>query len=168
MTTRGARKNPWSIKLDYDKEILQDEQTIAETTRALEHGWFVPVWHPPLATIKTRPLYEGESEFSDSCSLLDLFLLYPEFAYDAGFTDEDLGVLVHTLDGYEHARYDGFPVPTMEPAVWKRSDSLLKQITELWPSYYLYSEDALRKQLKHAKTALSRHKRNKGKYGHMR
>ena len=160
-----SKSKGWGFKIDYDQAIREDEKVIAETLRALEHKWFQPIWHAPLATIKILPIVEGELEFSDSWNILTLFLLFPEFAYAAGLTDEDLGVLVYTLDGYEHERYNCFPAPVVGPATYKRSDELLKQIEALWPSGYLYSEEKLRTQLKHAKAALSRHKRNKIKYG---
>lgn len=100
----------WGFKIDYAKAIKDDEALIADCTRAIENRWFIPVWHPPLATIRVEApnVEKGESEYFEYWTLIQLFLIFPEYAYAAGFTDEDLGVLVHTLDGYEGPFTIGF------------------------------------------------------------
>lgn len=157
----------WGFKIDYAKAIKEDEALIADCTRAIENHWFIPVWHPPLATIRVEApnVEKGESEYCEYWTLIQLFLTFPEYAYAAGLTDEDLGVLVHTLDGYEGPLYDRFPVPISGPQLWKKSDELISKIEQLLPSGTLYSEESNRATLKRAKASLARHKRNAKLYG---
>jgi hypothetical protein len=158
---RRFRTDGWGYKLDYDKEIAADEKLIAQMKRIIENGWFHPISIVIDGSVRDISTY--------SCNLMNLvFMDVARVAPQLGLSLADLGDLAYAVDQDPScAQLDGsvveLPDP-VQPGAYKRGKVIADRLSELWEGD-LYPAALAQKVLKKAKTDLSRHKRNKLKYG---
>jgi hypothetical protein len=158
---RRFRTGGWGFKLDYDKEIASDEKLIAQLRRIIDSGWF----HP--ATMVKDGNARDISTYS-VCLVDLLFMDVARVAPQLGLSLADLSDLAYAIDQDPScAQLDGnvveLPEP-VQPGAYKRGEVIADRLVQLWEGD-LYPEALAQKVLKKAKTDLSRHKRNKLKYG---
>jgi hypothetical protein len=125
----------FGYRINYDKAIAEDLRTIEEMTRLLELGLLKP---------------ESERSFYN---VSDAVLTRPDLARALGFTAPELAVASETEP-------EEWPLPwtlTLERDFDQRCKALYDD--------YLPTEEEAKGWLKKAKADLSRHRRNKKKYG---
>lgn len=153
-----AKKNPWSYQIDYDKEIAADEVEVAYLSDA--------------RTIKIAALFEEWIEANPSTDywdLNDLLWFVPESADLLGFTGDD----VRTLFAHgDHSPEVEARFGEAQRGDYQRGNALWSKPSldprEDWASWRALRESGPRGRaalLKKAKASLSRHRRNKAKYG---
>lgn len=152
-------KRGWGFKVDYDLAIKQDEDLIARLTRLIDNRWFKPAAMVlDGVTHDLRPY---------STTLVDLALMdVSGTAVQLGLSIDDLADLACTLHrDNRQAQLDGSVVMLNigTPGAYKRGDAIADRICAIWDGD-LNDEETTRKILKHAETALARHKRNQAKY----
>lgn len=158
---RRSRTGGWGYKLDYDKEIASDEKLIAQLKRIIESGWFHPA-----AMIKDGGVRDISSYWVGLTALV--FMDVARVAPQLNLSLADLSDLAYAIDQEPScAQLDGsvveLPEP-VQPGAYKRGKALADRLCDLWEGN-LYPETLAQKVLKKTKTDLSRHKRNKLKYG---
>ena len=143
----ARRRNPWARQIDYDKAIAEDERQIASYTLLLDKGWVVD------AEMAAYGVHLASMAAED-----------PTFAVSCDLSAQDVADLHH----YLHPFGDNTPTKTCLPdetaPQWKRGREIFRRLQALCPDL-LMTEDATRKALKAAKRNLSRHRRNRERYG---
>lgn len=137
-------KNSFAYKLDYDKEIAQDEAAIARLETLLANEWL-------------------RGEQGEASTLVCILFQDPTQAEKLGFTRDDVVALAYSL---ESDRFnDERPVEWMA-----RSGRLGEAICKLMACNHATLSDLPARvdvvaALRRAKASLARHKRNKLKFG---
>lgn len=142
-----AARSGWGYKINYDKEIANDLKEIANTER-----------HLPLAQVLTAEERAMGDWQLDLVSFL--FRNVEQRAPLLGLTPADVADLwwYCELDGY---KYD-YDVPEPTKGWYGRGAAIDKRLREQYDNYVLRDPQA---RLKKLRGALSRHRRNKVKFG---
>jgi hypothetical protein len=160
-----VKKSPWSFKIDYDKAIAEDEAYIAKLTTCMEKGWY--------ATQITWSDTDGKTVTSELMDLADLALYVPGVAASIPLSLQDLSDMVayrtrHSDPDYENQirtgveKMLGVTLPPESSCWYQRGEGV---VCSLDGFTFLPREAEVKTLLKKAKASLSRHKRNKVKYG---
>ena len=156
MSYSFSKKNPWSHKIDYDKEIANDLRYIAYWENIIANEWFLPAQ------------YVG-TPVASSMTLMDLFMMDRPKAHAAGITDEELEAFAHVADyTAEGLVLYGFDPEKELPKGWfSLGEACAKKVHELSPfaSQVLRTPEEAKKILKLEKGHLARHRRNQKKFG---
>jgi len=146
--TRG-----FGFKIDYASAIAQDEMLIAWYERCITNGW-----------------YQREVGACLVQDLLHLVLYVPGVAAQAGLSLQDVADLAFTMDARveRDVRTLQPDLPAHRPAqeAYRNTDVISKTITST--PWLPRDEGDARTLLKQAKASLSRHKRNRERYGQCR
>lgn len=139
------KSSSWGYKVNYDREIADDEKLIAQCTLHLEQGW-------------TADRYPGWKPGAFVVSLVDLVLGVEGVAATLGLSTDD----VRDLRWF--ATDAGCNGDAAEGAYWW-GECLHKQLDLLAPHWLAWTSEELSRCLRKAKDNLTRHRRNKAKYG---
>lgn len=163
-------KNPWSYELNYEAEIALDEARIAylssefaiKTAAAVEELIQNKAW-----------------EYIEGCQFDTLLYLRPELAEVFGLSGADVRAIFEAKDMHPSTEAEAIKVleerygPSQEGDyrrgvyLWEKALCIVPE-TSCWGEWRAIRETGKRGRaelLKHAKATLSRHRRNREKYG---
>jgi hypothetical protein len=147
----GKTSARWGFKIDYDAAIKDDEFKVAGLERIIELGLYCP----------------EEWKSAGGGTLFFLVLHSAEAAAKLGLTLEDrvaLAVESDRLGDYPELAA-AYPQDAIFADWYRRGDAVAKSLAWHPWSSLLASEEAAKTLLKKCKASLSRHKRNKAKFG---
>lgn len=156
-SAKPAPARKWGYSIDYDKEIANDEREISylssEACRAF-------------AAVVEAKHVEGYP-YAGQMQTADVLFYAPELHEALGLTKDEVRAFFVALEA------DDDKIPTLygarQPGDWRVGDKVADRIgpdgLEPLHRWYVPRETARVDALKKAKARLSRHKRNKEKYG---
>ena len=152
-----SKHNLWSVKIDYDKAIAEDQAEIAR----LEKLVALKAWKPDVI--------DPSQDYSNTPFG---FVVYQrrDIGLALGFTDEQMDAEIYeSCVNYNHDNFSAEEWARFEAAIEKVSYRTMHDL-DMYGKIdkligFVRTEAEVRKELAHARTSLSRHKRNQIKYG---
>lgn len=164
MIARKMRPRPrWGYKIDYDKEIAVDQAEIDQLDSSLARAVSASLTSEEIAWMERSGGYDAYAWLWFSPELA------PRRARLLGLSERDLVVLAARIVSDAYGPMDKVDAWIIEYAdrlpkgssYYRESDALLKQLEDV----PVMREELRSKLVKKAKASLSRHKRNKEKFG---
>lgn len=161
MIARKMRPRPqWGYKIDYDKAIALDQAEIDQLDSSLARAVSASLTSEEIAWMKRSGGHDAYAWLWFSPELIE------RRARLLGLSDRDLAILARRIMVDAYREVDAWIVEYAEriPAgssYYRESDVLLKQLEDV----PVMLEELRSKLVKKAKASLSRHKRNKEKFG---
>jgi hypothetical protein len=151
MTT--TKQNPWAFKIDYDRAIQDDEKLITRLESPALLACIADFLPEEWENVKQGYCYSAPFVILNTYHLLglDRAILRASFF---GLSADDARALCF----YVFSNYDGF-LGQAQPGDYARGE----EIAKMWQDFRVMSEEDRVKRLKHTKTSLARHRRNKSK-----
>lgn len=154
----------FSYKVDYAKAIVEDEAAIALAERALLHGWWKPEsWASFHTTIMDMVVYH--EALPSSVAPGDVAAFTPaEFE----LSREDVSHMAYYCYGGNHEldeAIEAFIDASGAPGRYVRGCAVFQKLVVAFGAENVRTRSQLQADLRRAKTARARHRRNQTKYG---